>query len=87
MDRRRILGLSVLTLIICSLLVTKTFADEEENPEAAASQNPNPTVVTPKTPAGDDADSNHDGDENYVSGDSFNEAEDQFGPEVVVVGH
>lgn len=87
MDRRRILGLSVLTLIICSLLVTKTFADEEENPEAAASQNPNPEVVTPKSPAGDDADSNHDGDENYAFGDSFNEAEDQFGPEVVVVGH
>ncbi|KAL3337665.1 hypothetical protein AABB24_030006, partial [Solanum stoloniferum] len=86
---RRILGLSFLTLMICSLLVTKTWADEDKNPEeAAANKNSNPAAVgaTPTEPKNDDSDA-HDSDENYVGAGGFNGQEDQFGPEIVVVGH
>ncbi|TMX05676.1 hypothetical protein EJD97_011743 [Solanum chilense] len=92
---RRILGLSVLTLMICSLLVTKTWADEDKNPEeaaAAADQNSKPVAAaaavgaTPKEPKGDDSDA-HDSDENYVLPGGFNGIEDQFDPEIIVVGH
>lgn len=86
---KRILGFSVLTLMICSLLVTKTWADEDKNPEeAAANQNPLPAAVgsTPTEPKDADSDA-HDSDENYVTAGSFNQREGQFSPEIVVVGH
>ncbi|MCD9641511.1 hypothetical protein HAX54_027724, partial [Datura stramonium] len=93
---RRILGLSVLTLMICSLLVTKTWADEEKNPETTATttQNPNPEAIE-STPAeaaaaassdtAETADADidaHDSDENYVSAGGFSDPQDQFGPEI-----
>ncbi|KAK4354110.1 hypothetical protein RND71_026304 [Anisodus tanguticus] len=90
---RKILGLSALTLMICSLPVTKTWADEEENQEAAAAatQNPNPNAAVGTSAApkgGDDVDGNHDSDQNYASHGGFDGGpEDQFGPETVVVGH
>ncbi|CAN4097458.1 unnamed protein product [Withania somnifera] len=82
---RRILGLSLLTVMICSLLVTETWADEEKNPDAAAA-NQSPPASERSAPAPQkDADA-YDGDENYVFANGFHDG-DQFGPEIIVVGH
>ncbi|OIS97186.1 hypothetical protein A4A49_21329 [Nicotiana attenuata] len=78
---RKILAFSVLTILVCSLLVN---AQDQKN-NAVTSQNPTPKVVSGTKDAGE---VNHEDDDAGI--DSLNRSfyeNEEFGPAIFVAGH